>query len=162
MKAKLITMLLGLLVLGHANAEDTARLLKEVAKLERLGGSAVGIGGDPGRFYEITLQIKKEFNHGETLKLLEHKNANVVALGLVLLAYDTDKNLKRFAALSQDKREVTTFLASFIEEMTLGEFVRLLLSDLEARSIYIDAFVDVDSAKTLPARTNQKAESDRR
>ena len=160
MKAKLLSILLGSLVLGHANAADTKALLEEVSKLERLGGSAVGIGGHPGRFYEITLKMKKDLDQAAILKLTKHKNANIAALGLVLLAYDTDKNLKHFVALSEDKREVTTFLASFIEQMTLGEFARLLLADLEARSMYIDALVPADSGRALPVRGDKNAQQD--
>jgi hypothetical protein len=158
MKTKLLSMLLGLLVLGYAHADETEKLLNEVAELELLGGSAVGIGGDPGRFYEISLQIKKSLKNDEIPKLLEHKNANVVALGLVLLAYDTDKNLKHLVALAKDKRQVTSYLACFTEELTLGQFAELLLSDLEARSMYIDALVPANSVKTLATHNAENAQ----
>ena len=155
MKTKLLPILLGFLMLGYAHAEDTEKLLNEVAKLELLGGSAVGIGGDRGRFYEISLQIKKSLKDDEIQKLVEHKNANVVALGLVLFAYDTDKNLKHFAALAEDKRQVTSYLACFTQELTLGQFAELLLSDLEARSMFIDALVPANSVKTLAAHNKE-------
>lgn len=125
-------------------------LLEEVEKMEMLGAFAVGIGGDPGRFYEISLQMKQELNQQQTLKLLKDENANVVALGLVLLAYDLDEHLDHFSMLANDKRKIQTLIACSAANMTVGDFSRMLLSDLEARSMYIDAEVPVDSVKSLP------------
>jgi hypothetical protein len=155
----ILSLIHALLTCVICEAGDVQDLIQETRKLEAVEGEFVGVGGTPGRFYEIAKALHAVMKGPDIDKLLADADPRVVCMGIVLLAQDHKNNEQKLRKLFGDKREFQVCPAGcVIEGETVGQFAQTLLLDDEERSYFDLTPEPDDKKKETPSPQSKEAQ----
>ncbi|MHC4533786.1 MAG: hypothetical protein ACYS6K_07535 [Planctomycetota bacterium] len=104
--------------------------IEQLKKARRVTGSAVGFGGSPGEFFNLSKVFLQKGKEEDILKLTEDENPVVRSMGILCLAKHT-KSANKLRKHITDSGIIYYFPGGCMgSQITVGNFVRKLLLDV--------------------------------
>lgn len=128
------------LVVTYTNASTMYEdALSDIENLYAVEGKAVGEHLKKSKFFKLSTRLKKHLTEDEKQMLLKEESPIAKCMGLLLLAYDLEKNESSIQALFGDQQQVELYKGGCLgeDEYTVGDFARDIYEDSFTRSCFL-------------------------